>query len=295
MQNDAVIIEAAINEGALRHDNPYVPYSPHECARDAIAVVAAGATFAHWHARNETTGEGLGADVAAYAAAWDEMCAAKIIAYPTYPNSPPLDVSARLAHCLALARDHQLEMVPLDLGTVHQVQWDGAQLIGGGTLANPLPFLTEAAARYRELGVIVNLASFDLGSTRLAVRLAQTRVLTPPLLLKIYLSDSWMVGPDPSEAGLDLHLSQIPPDLDVEWILVPFRFRERATFERLCRYAIDRGGGFRIGIGDNAPLFGARTNVELAGEALEWARASGRPVASGHDIRRRFAPSHDRT
>ena len=133
MDNDAVIIEAAINEGALRRDNPHVPYSPHECARDAIAIVEAGATFAHWHARDERTGQGLGADIAAYAAAWIEMRAASLLAYPTYPNDPPLDAAARLAHCLALARDHGMEMVPLDLGTVHQVQWDGSTLTGGGT------------------------------------------------------------------------------------------------------------------------------------------------------------------
>jgi uncharacterized protein (DUF849 family) len=287
MAQGGVPIEVAINEGVQRSEHPHVPIGALECAADAIAAVRAGASFAHWHARDEASGEQRLSDTALSARAWERMREAGILAYPSYPNEPAADVDARLGHCFALAAEHGLEMVPLDLGTVHQAFWDGRQLVGGGTLANPLPFLREASRRYRALGAIVNLSSFDPGNTRLAVRLAQTGVLAAPLLLKFYLSDAWLVGPAPSEAALDLHLAQIPPELDVDWLVVPFRVDSRLGFEKLCRHALERGGGFRVGIGDNPALFPERSNAQLVEMVQPWIEASGRSVATGDELRRR--------
>ena len=282
---DAVFIEVAINEAVSRDQHRHVPVTAEECATDAIASVGAGASFAHWHAP----------DLGAYTAAWRAMRAAGVIAYPTYPSRPPLDVDARLGHCFELVEQDDLEMVPLDLGTAHQIMWDGNRLVGGGTLANPLPFLTAAAQRYRTTRAIINLASFDLGHTRLAVRLARVGVLAPPLLLKIYLSDTWLVGPEPSTAALDLHLAQLPADLEIHWLVVPFRLHERATFDTLCRHALERGGGFRVGIGDNPSLFPHSRNADLVEMVQPWVTASDRRVATTDDVRRLLcrADAHD--
>jgi uncharacterized protein (DUF849 family) len=119
------------------------------------------------------------------------------------------------------------------------------------------------------------------------VKLAQTGVLEPPLLLKIYLSDAWLVGPAPSEAALDLHLAQIPPDLDVDWLVVPFQLDSRLGFEKLCRHALERGGGLRVGIGDNPALFPELGNAQLVEMVQPWLEASGRRVATGDELRRR--------
>ncbi len=270
-----VFVEVAINEAVTRDQHRFVPVTPGECADDAIACVGAGASFAHWHAP----------DLARYAEACDRMRAADVIAYPSYPNDPPEDVDARLGHCFALAERHGLEMAPLDLGTAHTVLWDGARLFGGGTLANPLAFLAGAARRYQAAGVIANLASFDPGHTRLAVRLAKEGVLATPLLLKIYLSDTWLVGPAPSREALDVHLAQLPPDLDVHWLVVPFLLHAPATFERLCRHALERGGGFRVGIGDNPALFPDARNLDLVERVLPWIAASGRRIGTTKDVR----------
>jgi len=275
-----ILIESAINEAATRDQHPRVPITPEECASDAIAAVRAGASFAHWHA------PGLDA----YAAAWKTMREADIVAYPTYPNDPPDDLEARLGHCFTLAERDGLEMVPLDLGTVPTIFADGATLSGGGTLANPLAFLRRAASRYRAAGAIPNLSSFDPGNTRLAVELARTGVLEPPLLLKIYLSDAWLVGPAPSREALDVHLAQIPDDLEIDWLVVPFMLRTASTFELLCRHALERGGGFRVGIGDNPGLFPGLGNAERVEQVLPWIEASGRRVATTKELRARFAP-----
>ena len=153
------------------------------------------------------------------------------------------------------------------------------------TLAIPLSFLTRAAQRYRTSLAIPNLASFDLGHTRLAVRLAREGILDAPLLLKIYLSDTWLVGPAPSRAALDLHLAQLPSDLEVHWLVVPFLLHDHATFETVCRHALERGGGFRVGIGDNPALFPEARNPELVERVQPWIEASGRRVATTQDVR----------
>ncbi|HEV8297364.1 MAG TPA: 3-keto-5-aminohexanoate cleavage protein [Acidimicrobiales bacterium] len=288
MRADAVIVEAAINEGAMRDAHPGVPYSATECANAGLRCHAAGATIVHWHARDARTGAMRAGDTETYAAAFAPMRAANVLAYPTYPSDPVDDAHQRLAHCFALAREHGLEMGPLDLGTVPLVNWMHGELHGRGTLANPYAFLVEAAATYRALGVAMNLSSFDLGSTRLAVRMARAGVLPQPLLLKIYLSSTWLIGPEPTELGLDMHLDQLPDDVDVEWILVPFRLEDGVLYERLVRHALERGGGVRVGLGDNAELFPGRSNESLVEEVTEWAASPGRPIASADELRTRL-------
>ncbi len=275
-----VFVEVAINEAVTREQHRFVPVTPDECAADAIASVRAGASFAHWHAP----------DLPSYAAAGKRMHDADVIAYPSYPNEPPDDLEARLGHAFALIEQHGLEMAPLDLGTAHTVLWDGERMFGSGSLVNPLSFLTRAAQRYRASHAIPNLASFDLGHTRLAVRLAREGILDAPLLLKIYLSDTWLVGPAPSRAALDLHLAQLPPDLEIHWLVVPFLLHDYSTFETICRHALERGGGFRVGIGDNPALFPDARNAELVERVLPWIEAIGRRVATTQDVRKILCP-----
>ena len=47
-----MIIEARINEYAMRDDNPHVPWTPDEIAETAARCHAEGASIVHFHARN---------------------------------------------------------------------------------------------------------------------------------------------------------------------------------------------------------------------------------------------------
>ena len=103
------------------------------------------------------------------------------------------------------------------------------------------------------------------------------------------------IDPDrltPREA-LDLHLAQLPADLEIHWLVVPFLLHAHSTFEMLCRHALERGGGFRVGIGDNPSLFRDARNAELVEQVRPWIEASGRRVATTRDVRalRRSATS----
>jgi 3-keto-5-aminohexanoate cleavage enzyme len=293
VDRDAAVIEVGLNEGAMRAQARHVAYSPGECARDAAACAGAGAAIVHWHARDAGSGaQRLGA-TGLYAEALAGMHDSGVLAYPTYPIDVDT-VDGRLGHCFALRRDHGLEIVPLDLGSVSVVIWDQATRsfpypdIDPGVVTNPLSFTLGALDRSRELGLVPTFGVFDLGGTRTLALLAEAGRLQEPVMVKFFLSGSWAVGPFPTEAALDFHLSQLPDGLDVEWIAVPYSIDDPALIERLCRHALERGGGVRVGLGDNPLADPDATNAEWVDRAVGWAGAAGRPVASSDDVRRRI-------
>src|SRR6059036_1572536 len=155
MERDAAIIEVSLNEAAMRVQNPHVPYSPNECADDALRCADAGAAVVHWHARDPVTGVQRLDDAALYGRALALMQPSRVLAYPSYP---PWLVGRedRLAHVWTLRERHGLELAPLDLGSVGIVVWDertcsfgpGLDLLREhGVVANPLPFLLDALGR----------------------------------------------------------------------------------------------------------------------------------------------------
>ncbi|HVO23809.1 MAG TPA: 3-keto-5-aminohexanoate cleavage protein [Candidatus Margulisiibacteriota bacterium] len=295
MRRDAVIIEVGLNEAAPRALNRYVPYSPEECAEDARRCAAAGAAVVHWHARDPLTGEQLLGDARIYGEALDHMRDVDVLAYPSYP----VDTTAfheRFGHLWTLHDRHGLELAPLDVGSVNTVLWDEQarsfvatdQLLDGAVVTNPLPLTLQALDEIYARNMQPTVTSFDVGITRTVVLLTQAGKLRPPVFLKIFLSGAWAVGPFPTEEGLDFHLRQIPENLDIEWVLVPYALSDPALIERLCRHALARGGGIRVGIGDTPGAYPRHTNAQLVEDAARWAEEAGRPVASAADVRRRF-------
>ncbi len=297
MIKDRTIIEVGLNEATARAQNPNVAYSPAECAADALQCVDAGAAVVHWHTRDPETGEQRLGDTALSGEALDAMRAGGALAYPSYPIDIPPE--QRLDHVWALREHHGLEIAPIDVGSVSVVLWSNQarDLVGleglreRGVVANSLPFTIDALERSHELGMMASLGAFDLGFTRTMVLLAESGRLTPPVFFKIFLSGSWAVGPFPSEEALDFHLHQIPSDLDVEWVLVPYSLDDPELIERLSRHALAKGGGIRVGIGDNPTAYPSATNAELVDRAVGWCKDAGRAVATADDVRDCFARS----
>ncbi len=296
MLGDAAIIEVGTNESVMRTQHPNVPYSPLECAADANRCADAGAAVVHWHARDPHTGAPRLGEAALYGDALAAMRREDLLAYPTYPVDVR-SVEERLGHCWALRATHGLELAPVDVGSVTIVLWDTNTrqlaptvefLRAFGVVENPLPFTLDALARIGELGMVASIGAFDVGATRTAVLLAESGLLAPPIFLKIFLSEAWAVGPFPTEAAIDFHLAQLPAGLDVEWVVVPYTISDPALVERLCRHALERGGGIRVGIGDNPDAYPHATNAALVERAAEWVTDAGRAVASAADVRARL-------
>ena len=293
MEHDAVIIEVGLNEAVTPAAHGRVPQTPSECAADARRCADAGAAIVHWHAVDGAGAQQLG-DTELYGAALDEMDGC-VLAYPSYPTTVPDTVDDRLGHCLDLRQHHGLELGPVDVATVNVVLWDAATgaigplepLPGFDVIRNSLPFVVDALDRYRVVGLVPTLAAFDLGSSRTIGALAQAGLVSQPVLTKIFLWGSPAIGPEPSVEALDLHLRQLPADVDVEWILVPYGIGDRALVEQLARAALERGGGIRLGIGDNPIAFAELANADVVELATRWAAEAGRPVASVDRVRSR--------
>ncbi len=299
MRDDAVVIEVGLNESVSPNTQPHVPQTPLACASDAQRCADAGAAIVHWHAIDEFGRPQLD-DVTLYGAALDAMQGC-VLAYPSYRTDVPDDVETRLSHCIALHARHGLEIAPIDIATVNVVLWDPSTRelaptesgTGFEVIRNSLPFVTDALARYRAVGLAPTLAAFDLGATRTLALLAEAGLLPKPVLCKIFLWASPAIGPVPSIEALDLHLRQLPAKSDVEWSVVPYGFTDAALLEQLVRAGLERGGGVRVGIGDSPGAQPDLTNAELVEQVVRLAGEVGRPVASADDVRERLAmPRH---
>ncbi len=294
MNNDAVIIEVALNEAVAPTTHPAVPQSAEACAVDARRCADSGAAIVHWHAVGSDGSQRLG-DAELYGVALDAMDGC-ILAYPSYPVDVPDTVDERLGHCFTLREHNGLELGPIDASTVNMVfQDESTGMLGplentGGqeVIRNSLPFVSEAVRRFDAVGLVPTMASFDVGSTRTIGALAEAGMIPQPVLLKIFLWGSPLIGPRPSVEAIDLHLRQLPPSVDVEWLVVPHGIRDPYFVEELSVAALERGGGVRIGIGDTPTAFSDTPNPQLVARAGRWAEAAGRPIASVADVRARF-------
>lgn len=292
MIGDAAVIEVGLNEAADRSLHPDVPYSADDCAADANRCADAGAAVVHWHAREPHTGRQRLGDAALYAQALGAFPCDRVIAYPSYPIEPE-SADGRLGHCWALRETHGLEVVPVDLTTLNVVIWneaDAAFHVGGGleVVTNPLSFVLDAVSKAAQLGMVPALSAFELGATRMASLLAQGGAVRQPLFLHFFLCGYWAAGPTPEAEAVDFHLRQIADEVDAEWVVVPYAISDPAAVERVCRRALELGGGIRVGVGDTPVAAVGSTNAELVEEAVRWAEEAGRTIAGADDLRRRL-------
>lgn len=289
------IVEVGLNEAAPRALNGRVPYAASECATDALRCGDAGAAVVHWHARDAATGAQRLGDADLYGTALAPMRRAGLLAYPSYPVEP-VTLDGRFGHCWQLRARHGLELAPVDVGSVSIVPWDerartfaGLDALGEQTVvANPLPLTLAALENIQALGMVPSLGAFDVGNTRTVALLAEAGALRGTIYLKIFLSGAWAAGPTPTEEAIEYHLRQLPPELDVAWVLVPYALSDARLVERLCRRALDLGGGIRVGIGDTPAAFPELCNAEVVELAVRWVEASGRSLASPAEVRARL-------
>ena len=218
-----------------------------------------------------------------------------VLAYPSYPPWP-VSLSDRLEHVWALRERHGLELAPLDLGSVGIVVWDertqsfgpGVDLLREhGVVANPLPFLLDALERSYALGMVPS-------ARRLRRRASRARWCSwraPGSSGRRSSSRSSCRAPGRSGRSRPRRRStstcgRSRPTSTSSGSLVPYALDDPALVERLCRHALARGGGIRVGIGDNPAAFPDATNAG-AGRAC---RAMGRRGGSAARVVGRRAP-----
>ena len=294
---DELIIAVGLNENVMRDQNPNVPITPDEIARDVAACQEAGATVIHLHARDPRTGAPKMNDPDQYLQIYHAIGkVADIPVYPTYPTNVP--ANERYQHVVALAEHSacKLEIAPIIGGTTNLVGFDPQtkQLLGRDldqtVLFNPWSYMLQHMEVARKYDLWVSHDIFEPGMVRNVVTMWEMGLYHRPMLLKFFMSEHMPFGFPPEPRFLQALVDLVPDDLDTEWLFFPFGVSYR-TAREMWTWAIAHGGHVRVGVGDNPSGEGyLPTNAERVREMVELAHSLGRKVASVAEVRARFAP-----
>lgn len=285
-----VYLEVGVNEVVSKNDNPNVPYSAEETARDMVQCIQHGATVVHYHARYPDGRQ-----------AWtdDEVCRSVLamaarevdpLAYPSYLES--------LEHIWALANRPpaatRLLLAPFDpVQHVKRVLWleeenrFGVISFGPDDPNNSRPPYPPELDRFAELGLVPNIAVFNAADMRWVGLAARIGILRQPLNIKLFFSDRWVSNNDPDPDVIDFLISRIPEGIDHETVVVPYAMSSAERCHQLWERALDRGLGIRVGIGDCPRAFPAATNTEMVDLAVDLITQRGLTPATQADLRAR--------
>ncbi|WP_433598217.1 3-keto-5-aminohexanoate cleavage protein [Nocardia sp. CA-135953] len=285
-----VYLEVGVNEVVSKQDNPNVPYGADEVAPDVVSVIRAGATAVHFHARYDDGRQAWTDDEVSRRVLSAAAREVDVLAYPSYHGS--------LEHIWALAErppaGTRLLLTPFDpVQHVKRVLWleeenrFGVVSFGPDDPNNSRPPYPPELDRFRELGLIPNIAVFNAADMRWVALAARIGILSQPLNIKLFFSDRWVSNNDPDPDVIDFLLSRIPAGIEHETVVVPYAMSSAERAEKLWERALDRGLGIRVGIGDCPWAFPTATNTEMVERAVELIQARGLEPATAADLRAR--------
>jgi uncharacterized protein (DUF849 family) len=283
-----VILEARVNEFAMRTKNPNVPWTPAEIATAAAECEQAGATVVHFHARQAD-----GAPDHRFETYEETVTRIReqthMLVHPSL-GYVTLDASAeeRLQNVLRLAQDSQTkpDFVPMDMGSVN-VDWydpthlcyDTKELIYKNSTAT----LEYFAKNITSAGMRQYLAVWNISFTRQALAFMDMGLIPEPAYLCFVLTDGVLLAGHPgTPEGLDAHLAFLPEDKNIHWSVCNYN----GDLLRLTEKIILAGGHISIGLGDYAyTQLGTPTNADLIARVAEQAKFLGRDVATLDETR----------
>jgi 3-keto-5-aminohexanoate cleavage enzyme len=268
---DPVMITAAVTGSiASEKQSPHIPLTVEQIVEAAVESWRAGAAIVHLHARDETGTPTQ--DVAVYRTLIERIrergCEA-ILNLSTGSAGGRATLAERLA-CIELAP----EMATLDCGSVN--------LGDDWVFNNPFStFLKPAAERMRELGIAVEIETFDSGMIRNGLRLMREGLLPGPGFWQLCLGVPGGAAPDLQTIGY--LLSRLPEGALWSTLGIGRHQLEVNTLSLLY------GGHVRTGLEDNVYYRRgelARGNAQLVERIVRLADEFGRPVATPDEARR---------
>jgi uncharacterized protein (DUF849 family) len=282
-----LIIEARINEYAMRDRNPNVPWTAAEIGREARAIEGAGASVVHFHARAADGAPAHGVEdyAAAIRAIRDNS---NLIVNPTLGQITVGGTAERIKHILAFGGDPVLqpEIVGIDTGSTNIDVFDAASrrfVTGDKVYVNAHDTLIDFAARFRDLGIKTTFACWSAPFLRSAGALIEMGLVSEPAYALLVHCEGGIFGGHPATAdGLRAFTDHLPRGRRVEWTVCC----KGGNLFPLAMTAIASGGHVSIGIGDYPyPELGTPTNAELVQEIVHLARLAGRRVATPSEAR----------
>lgn len=274
-----VIVEAAINGATTKAQNPHTPREPDEIARDALAVLDAGASIVHNHI--DLGPSDVEVVVERYLAAWRVVLDARpdALVYPTinFLRGGRHD----LAHLEPLTGAGAIRIGVCDPGSVNLGRRGGSIPGGSFVYTNSFDDIAEQLELHDRLRLGPSLAIYEPGFLRCVVAWHREGRLPRGAMVKLYFATEQGLtgtpfGLPPTAAALDAYLELVEPT-GLPWaVSVAGGDVVRCGMADL---ALERGGHLHVGLeffgGERSP-----TNAELVAEAVARCRAHGRPVAT---------------
>lgn len=283
-----MIIEARINEYAMRDRNPHVPWTADEIADTAARCREAGASILHYHARAPDGSPRQTLDENALVIS-KVRAACDILILPTLGfTANDDDPGARIDCMMQLARDPATkpDIVPIDTGSLNLETFDRAS----GTFSHPeriysnrTDVLLDYARQLRSAGIKPKLTCWSVGFVRRGVAMAEAGLLDAPLYFLLNMTDGpYITGHPGTSAGLDAFLAFLPRHIPHLWTANIVGGDLLALADTVAA----RGGNLAPGIGDYAyGHLGCPRNEEVVRRVAEIGRAHGRDIATPDDVR----------
>jgi len=287
-----MILEARINEYAMRDENPHVPWTADEIAETAARCREEGASIVHFHARNPDGSPLHG--VAAYAEIIRKIRSrSDILVHPTLGwFSNDADPAGRIECVTTLARDPAVrpDFAPIDTGSLNLESYDAQTRSfrhAERVYTNRTDTLQLYARDFRRCGIKPQLVTWAIGFSRRAAALIDMGLVAEPAWFLVNMTGgSCITGHPGTVAGLRAHLDFLPSDRKVEWAsnVVGGNLLELADVTARL------GGHLAPGIGDYPYReLGCPRNEEILRMAARTVRAAGRELASPQDVRELLA------
>jgi len=272
-----VIIEVAINGVSTKEQNPRVPITPEEVARDALACIEAGAAVIHNH--STVFGQGPEASADAYQAGWAAVFAARpdALIYPTVDYD---ENGVSYEHLAVLAGRGALRIGICDPGSIN-LGGMGENGPEGIVYANSYEVIGRALDIHARHRLGPSFAIYEPGFLRTVLAFRNKGRVPPGAMLKFYFSTEHGLfgapfGMPPTVKALEMYLD-ILGDCPIPWAVSVVG--GDAGRSEVAAAALELGGHLHVGLeffhGQRQP-----SNVELVQEAVALCQRSGRPVAT---------------
>ena len=240
---------------ARRRQNPNLPVTVDEIARDAEACLALGASMLHVHARDENEEPDWRPESYQRIVRAIRALSPDVVVCVSTSGRKVADVGRRTA-CLDI--EPRPDMASLTLGSI--------DFLREGVLNAP-DTVRQLAARMAERGVRPELEIFDLGMARTAARLVADGTVPAPAYANLLLGNAGSAGTEPAE--LAALLGRLPPTV-VRSVAGIGAEQLRANLLGLLH-----ADGVRVGLEDNLWLDARKTPATNAGLVERVVRLAG--------------------
>lgn len=261
-----IITVAPVGAEVTRREQPRLPVTPEEIAKEAVAAAEAGAAVIHLHVRDEAGKPTQ--DVNAFARVMELI-----------KKQTDLIIQVSTGGAVGMTAEERLQ--PLALKPEMASLTCGTCNFGADVFYNPPPLLEAFARRMQESGVKPEIEVFEAGMIQNALALVKKGMLKTPLHFDFVLG---VPGAAPATPRQLLYLAESLP-FGATWSVAGVGRHQLP----LATMAIIMGGHVRVGFEDNIYYRKgelAQSNAQLVARVARLAGELGRPLATPDEARR---------